>query len=113
MEKAKKHNVEILLPTDYVIASAFSNDAETGYATDQDGIPDEWLGLDCGEKSIKTFNEAIKRSKTILWNGPAGVFEFEKFAGGSLSMLNACVEAAKSGSAVIVGGGDTATCIKP
>jgi phosphoglycerate kinase len=110
MEKAKKHNVEILLPTDYVTASTFSKDAEVGYATDQDGIPDEWLGLDCGEKSINAFNQAIKKSKTILWNGPAGVFEFEKFAGGSLSMLDACVAAAKSGTTVIVGGGDTATC---
>jgi phosphoglycerate kinase len=109
MEKAKKYDVEILLPTDYVTASAFSKDAESGYATDQDGIPDEWLGLDCGEKSIKAFNKAIKKSKTILWNGPAGVFEFEKFAGGSISMLNACIDAAKSGATVIVGGGDTAT----
>lgn len=110
MEKAKKRGVEILLPTDYVTASAFSKDAEEGYATDQDGVPDEWLGLDCGEKSINAFNEAIKKSKTILWNGPAGVFEFEKFARGSISMLNACIEAAKSGTTVIVGGGDTATC---
>lgn len=109
MEKAKKYDVEILLPTDYVTASAFSKDAEAGYTTDQDGIPDEWLGLDCGEKSIKAFNEAIKKSKTILWNGPAGVFEFEKFAGGSISMLNACIDAAKNGATVIVGGGDTAT----
>jgi len=111
MEKAKKHNVEILLPTDYVTASKFAKDAESGYATDADGIPDGWLGLDCGEKSIEVFNEAIKKSKTILWNGPAGVFEFEKFAGGSISMLNACIEAAKSGSTVIVGGGDTATLV--
>jgi len=110
MEKAKKYNVEILLPTDYITGSAFSKDAEVGYATDADGIPDEWLGLDCGEKSIEKFNEAIKESKTILWNGPAGVFEFEKFASGSISMLNACIEAAKNGTTVIVGGGDTATC---
>ena len=110
MEKAKKYNVEILFPTDYITGSAFSKDAEVGYATDADGIPDEWLGLDCGEKSIEKFNEAIKESKTILWNGPAGVFEFEKFASGSISMLNACIEAAKNGTTVIVGGGDTATC---
>ena len=110
VEKAKKHNVEILLPTDYITASKFAKDAESGYATDADGIPDGWLGLDCGEKSIEVFNQSIKKSKTILWNGPAGVFEFEKFAGGSISMLNACIEAAKSGSTVIVGGGDTATC---
>jgi phosphoglycerate kinase len=111
MDKAKSHHVEILLPTDYVTASAFSKDAESGYATDQDGIPDQWLGLDVGKKSNEIFKEAIKKSKTILWNGPAGVFEFPKFAEGSLSMLNACVDAAKSGSTVIVGGGDTATCI--
>ena len=110
MEKAKKNSVEIILPTDYVTASEFSKDAEVGYATDEDGIPDSWLGLDCGEKSIAVFNEAIKKSKTILWNGPAGVFELPKFAGGSISMLNACIEAAKNGSTVIVGGGDTATC---
>jgi phosphoglycerate kinase len=110
MEKAKKHNVEIILPTDYITASAFSKDAEVGYATDAQGIPDEWLGLDVGEKSTKAFNEAIKKSKTILWNGPTGVFEFPKFAEGSLSMLNACIAAAKSGTTVIVGGGDTATC---
>jgi phosphoglycerate kinase len=111
MEKAKKHHVEILLPTDYVTASAFSKDAEVGYATDAEGIPDEWLGLDCGEKSINAFNETIKKSKTILWNGPAGVFEFPNFAKGSISMLNAAIGAAKSGSTVIVGGGDTATCM--
>lgn len=110
MEKAKKYNVKIILPDDYVTASSFSNDAEVGYATDKDGIPEGWLGLDCGEKSIKASNEAIKKSKTILWNGPAGVFEFPKFAQGSISMLNACIEAAKNGSTVIVGGGDTATC---
>lgn len=113
MEKAKKHNVEILLPSDYITASSFSKDADSGYSTDQDGIPDEWLGLDCGQKSIEKFNQAIKKSKTILWNGPAGVFEFPKFAGGSISMLDACIEAAKSGSTVIVGGGDTATCNTP
>ena len=113
MEKAKKYNVEIILPTDYVTASAFSKDAEVGYATDADGVPDEWLGLDCGEKSIKAFNEAIKKSRTILWNGPTGVFEFPKFAGGSISMLNAAIEAAKSGATVIVGGGDTATRMSP
>jgi len=110
MEKAKQHNVEIILPTDYITASEFSKDAQVGYATDAEGIPDGWLGLDVGKESIAKFNEAIKKSKTILWNGPAGVFEFEKFAGGSISMLNACIDAAKHGTTVIVGGGDTATC---
>jgi len=110
MDKAKKHNVDIILPTDYVTGNKFDRDAEVGYATDKDGIPDGWLGLDCGEESVEKFNEAIRKSKTILWNGPAGVFEFPNFAKASLSMLDACVAAAKSGSTVIVGGGDTATC---
>jgi len=111
MEKAKSKGVEILLPTDYVTGSKFGTDAEVGYATDADGIPDTWLGLDCGKNSIAEFNKAIKSSKTILWNGPAGVFEIPQFAGGSLSMLDACIEAVKSGATVIVGGGDTATRI--
>jgi phosphoglycerate kinase len=110
MEKAKKHDVDIILPTDYVTGDKFAKDAEVGHTTDKEGIPDGWLGLDCGEESVKKFDEAIKKSKTILWNGPAGVFEFPNFAKASLSMLDACVAAAKSGSTVIVGGGDTATC---
>lgn len=111
MEKAKRKGVEILLPNDYVTGSEFGSDAEVGYATDAEGIPDTWLGLDCGKNSIAEFNKAIKSSKTILWNGPAGVFEIPQFAGGSLSMLDACIEAVKSGATVIVGGGDTATRI--
>lgn len=69
VEKAKKHNVEIILPVDYVTANKFSKDADTGYATDADGIPDGWQGLDCGEKSIELCRDAISKAKTILWNG--------------------------------------------
>ena len=69
------------------------------------------MGLDAGPKSQKLFADAIKSSKTILWNGPAGVFEFDNFANGSKAMLEACVEAEKNGSTVIVGGGDTATVV--
>ncbi|KAF8252274.1 phosphoglycerate kinase-like protein [Wilcoxina mikolae CBS 423.85] len=112
VEKAKAHNVEIILPVDYITADKFSKDANTGYATDVDGIPDGWLGLDCGEKSQKLFKEAISKAKTILWNGPPGVFEFDKFATGTKALLDAVVDAAEKGTTVIIGGGDTATVAK-
>lgn len=82
-DKAKKNNVEIVLPCDYVIADKFDKDAKTDNATDETGIPDGWMGLDCGPKSIERYKAAIKKAKTILWNGPVGVFEFEKFAKGT------------------------------
>lgn len=109
MEKAKKNNVKVVLPTDYITADKFDKDASTGYATDSDGIPDGWMGLDCGDESIKLYKEAIADAKTILWNGPAGVFEFDKFAKGTKATLDAAVEAAEDGKIVIIGGGDTAT----
>lgn len=109
MEKARKHNVEVVLPVDYVIADKFAKDANTGYKTDAEGIPDGWLGLDCGEKSSELCKIAISKAKTILWNGPPGVFEFENFAKGTKSILDAVVEAAQKGTTVIIGGGDTAT----
>lgn len=83
VEKAKKHNVKFVLPVDYVTADKFDENAQTGYATDETGIPDGWMGLDCGEKSVKLFQDTIAEAKTILWNGPAGVFEFDKFANGT------------------------------
>ncbi|KAF2746397.1 phosphoglycerate kinase [Sporormia fimetaria CBS 119925] len=109
VEKAKKNNVKIVLPVDYITADSFSADAKTGYATDSDGIPDGWMGLDCGEKSVKLFQETIDEAKTILWNGPPGVFEFEKFAEGTRKTLDVAVKAAENGKIVIIGGGDTAT----
>lgn len=109
MEKAKANNVKVVLPVDYVTADKFDKDAKTGTATDKDGIPDGWMGLDCGPESIKLFEEAIGESQTILWNGPAGVFEFENFAKGTKATLDAAVSAAQSGKIVIIGGGDTAT----
>jgi phosphoglycerate kinase len=101
VEKAKKNNVKIVLPVDYITADKFDKDANTGYAEDKDGIPDGWMGLDCGEKSIKLYKEAIGEAQTILWNGPAGVFEFEKFAKGTKATLDAAVDAAQSGKIVI------------
>ncbi|KAJ9148958.1 Phosphoglycerate kinase [Pleurostoma richardsiae] len=109
MEKAKKNGVKVVLPVDYVTADKFDKDATVGAATDKDGIPDGWMGLDCGPESVKLYREAIAEAKTILWNGPAGVFEFEKFATGTKATLDAAVEAAQSGKIVIIGGGDTAT----
>ena len=111
MDKAKKNNVEIVFPVDYVTADKFDKNAQVGHADDQSGIPDGWMGLDVGEKSRQRFAEAIQKAKTILWNGPPGVFEFDNFAGGSKAVLDACVEAEKRGSTVIVGGGDTATVV--
>ncbi|EED24080.1 phosphoglycerate kinase PgkA, putative [Talaromyces stipitatus ATCC 10500] len=109
IEKAKKNNVNVILPVDYVTASKFGADAEVGSATDAEGIPDGWLGLDVGPKSVESYKKAISEAKTILWNGPPGVFELEPFASGTKATLDAAVQAAQSGSIVIIGGGDTAT----
>ncbi|ANB13682.1 phosphoglycerate kinase [Sugiyamaella lignohabitans] len=112
VEKAKANNVELVFPVDYVTADKFDKDANVGSATDKSGIPSGWQGLDCGPESIKLYEAAISKAKTILWNGPPGVFEFEKFANGSKQTLNAVVKAAQNGSTVIIGGGDTATVAK-
>ncbi|KAI8370485.1 3-phosphoglycerate kinase [Radiomyces spectabilis] len=109
VEKAKAKNVKLIFPVDYVTADKFSPDAKTGYATDSEGIPDDYMGLDCGKESNKIFAEEILKAKTILWNGPTGVFEFEKFANGTKSALDAVVEATEKGATSIIGGGDTAT----
>jgi phosphoglycerate kinase len=112
MEKAKARGVKIHLPVDYITADKFSPDATTGSADDKSGIPDGLEGLDCGPKSRQIFAEAILRAKTIIWNGPAGVFEFEKFAEGTKSMAAAVAQATANGAITVVGGGDTATAAK-
>ncbi|MCJ1433998.1 phosphoglycerate kinase [Xylographa pallens] len=109
MEKAKKNGVQIVLPCDYVTADKFDKNAKTGSATDEEGIPDGWMGLDAGKKSIELYKKTISEANTILWNGPPGVFEFDAFATGTKAVLDAAVEAAQSGKTVIIGGGDTAT----
>ena len=109
MEKAKKNGVQIVLPCDYITADKFDKDAKTGSATDEEGIPDGWMGLDAGKKSIELYKKTISEANTILWNGPPGVFEFDAFATGTKAVLDAAVEAAQSGKTVIIGGGDTAT----
>ncbi|TIA85246.1 hypothetical protein E3P99_04042 [Wallemia hederae] len=110
-EKAAKHNVKILLPSDFVITQEFSNDGVNKVVKDTEGIPDKWEGLDIGPDSRVAFGEEIKKSKTILWNGPAGVFEFPTYAQGSNALLESSIEAQKNGSNVIIGGGDTATVV--
>jgi len=111
VEKAKKNNVKLVFPIDYVTADKFDKDAKTGSATETEGIPDGWMGLDAGPKSRELFRKTVLEAKTILWNGPPGVFEFPAFAEGSTSLLDANIEAAKNGAVVIVGGGDTATVV--
>ncbi len=110
--KAAAKGVKITLPVDFVCADKFDANANTRAATAQEGIPDGWMGLDAGPKSIGLFNAAIGRAKTIIWNGPSGVFEFEKFAGSTKAMAAAVASATAAGATTVVGGGDTATAAK-
>ena len=110
IKKAKDKGVNLILAEDAKIADAFSNDANTDFV-DADKIPDGWLGLDIGPKTETIYAEAIKNSKTILWNGPTGVFEFENFSHGSFSVAEAIVEATKNGAFSLIGGGDSVACI--
>jgi phosphoglycerate kinase len=110
MQKAKDKGVKLILATDAKIADAFSNEANAKYCP-VDQIPDGWMGLDVGPESEKLFAEAIKSSKTILWNGPTGVFEFDNFSGGSRAVGEAIVEATKDGAFSLVGGGDSVACV--
>jgi len=112
MEKAQKKNVKIHLPVDYAIADKFDKNANTGVATDEEGIKDGWMGLDIGPKSCEQFAEVVHRAKTILWNGPMGVFEFPNFEKGTRSLMDSVVQATEKGTVSIVGGGETATCAK-
>ena len=112
MEKAKKNNVKVVLPVDFVTADKFAPDATVGSATVEGGIADGIMGLDAGPKSRQLFADAIAQAKTIVWNGPPGVFEFDAFSQGTKAMLDACVKSCEAGNTVIVGGGDTATVAK-
>ena len=110
LKKAKDKGVNLILGTDCIAADSFSNDAQTIVCPSND-IPDGWEGLDAGPETRKAFAEAIKPSKTILWNGPAGVFEFENFTGGSRAIAEAIVEATDNGAFSLVGGGDSVACV--
>eukprot|EP00117_Sycon_ciliatum_P011234 scpid40359/ scgid12802/ Phosphoglycerate kinase len=112
MEKANRNNVKIHFPSDFVTADKFSTDAEVGSATVESGIPAGWMGLDVGPRSVEQFCSVVRRAKTIVWNGPLGVFEYPNFANGTKSIMDAVVEVTTSGATTIIGGGDTATCAK-
>lgn len=110
VEKANKNGVQLHLPVDFVTAEKFDEKAAVGSATVENGIPDGWMGLDIGPKTREEFKKPIERAKVIVWNGPAGVFEFDNFANGTKAIMDAVVEATKKGTITIIGGGDTATC---
>jgi phosphoglycerate kinase len=110
--KAKEKGVRIHLPVDFITGDAFSPAANTGSATVESGIPDGWEGFDCGPKTRELFAKVIASAKTIVWNGPCGVFEFDIFAEGTKAMAHAVAAATTAGAITIVGGGDTATAAK-
>ena len=111
LKKAKAKNVKVHLPVDVVAADAFSNDAKTKIV-DVAQIPDGWQGLDAGPQSIQNFHDVVLQCKTILWNGPLGVFEMENFAKGTIALGNAIAEATKNGAFSLVGGGDSVAAVK-
>ncbi len=110
LDKAKENNTTIYLPSDNIAADKFAADADSK-VVDSYKIPDGWMGLDIGPKTIEEFSSIIKASKTILWNGPMGVFEFEKFATGTFSVAKALAEATDAGAFSLIGGGDSASAI--
>ncbi len=110
LEKAKQKNVSIHLPEDSVIADKFAADANT-QTSPSDAIPDGWMGLDIGPKAVGIFSEVIGKSKTILWNGPMGVFEMEKFQNGTKSVALAVADATQKGAFSLVGGGDSVAAV--
>jgi phosphoglycerate kinase len=111
LAKAKEKNVQVHIPVDVIAADAFSNDANTK-VVDVREIPDGWQGLDAGPKSLENFKKVILESKTILWNGPLGVFEMENFAKGTIALGNFIAEATEKGAFSLVGGGDSVAAVK-
>ncbi|MBS7352310.1 MAG: phosphoglycerate kinase [Muribaculaceae bacterium] len=110
IKKAKEKGVNLVLGTDCVAGDAFSNDANRQICPSND-IPDGWEGMDAGPETRKAFADVIKSAKTILWNGPAGVFEFDNFTDGSRAIADAIVEATANGAFSLVGGGDSVACV--
>ena len=110
MKQAKEKGVNLILGTDCIAADDFKNDANTQVCLSND-IPEGWEGMDAGPATRESFAAAIKSAKTILWNGPAGVFEFDNFAGGSRAIADAIAEATANGAFSLIGGGDSVACI--
>ena len=111
LKQAKAKNVQIHLPVDVIAANAFSNDAET-QVVDVNEIPEGWQGLDAGPRSKASFDQVVNQCKTILWNGPLGVFEMESFANGTIELGNSIAKATKNGAFSLVGGGDSVAAVK-
>lgn len=110
IKKAKDNGVNLLLGSDCIAADTFSNDAKT-QVVQANAIPEGWMGLDAGPETQKVFAEAIENAKTILWNGPAGVFEFDNFIGGSKAIADSIARATANGAFSLIGGGDSVACI--
>ena len=110
LQKAKDHHVKLLLPKDSIVADRFDASAVTGESL-SDTIPEGWMGLDIGKKAIAEFSETILQSKTILWNGPMGVFEMEKFQAGTKEIAKAVADATSKGAFSLVGGGDSVAAV--
>ncbi|HPZ25839.1 MAG TPA: phosphoglycerate kinase, partial [Kaistella sp.] len=111
LEKAKAQNVKVYLPVDTIIADEFNNDADRREADIYD-IPEGWMGMDAGPKSRDLFNDVILNSRTILWNGPIGVFEMPNFSAGTVALGDSIAEATKLGAFSLVGGGDSVAFVK-
>ncbi|NEQ08981.1 MAG: phosphoglycerate kinase [Moorea sp. SIO1G6] len=109
--KAKERGVELLLPTDVVIADNFAPDANS-QTVSIEAIPDGWMGLDIGPDSVKVFQDALADCKTVIWNGPMGVFEFDQFAKGTEAIANSMAELTKTGASTIIGGGDSVAAVE-
>lgn len=109
--KAKERGVALLLPTDVVLADKFAPDANS-QTVNIDAIPDGWMGLDIGPDSVKVFQEALADCKTVIWNGPMGVFEFDKFAAGTEAIAHTLAEIGKTGAITIIGGGDSVAAVE-
>ena len=110
LASAMDKGVQLHLPTDAVVADAFADNANTDVCSAK-AIPDGWMGLDIGPETIGAFGAAVKRAKTILWNGPMGVFEMEPFQQGTIAIANAVAEATDKGAFSLVGGGDSVAAV--
>jgi phosphoglycerate kinase len=110
LKKAEAKGVKFYIPVDHVVANAFSNEADTQLLT-SDHTPEGWMGLDIGPETIELYSKVIKSSKTILWNGPMGVFEMDKFQAGTKSIAFAVADATAQGSFSLVGGGDSVAAV--
>jgi phosphoglycerate kinase len=109
--KAKEKGVEFLLPTDVVVADKFDKDANS-QTVSIDAIPDGWMGLDIGPDSVKVFQDALASCKSVIWNGPMGVFEFDKFAVGTEAIAHTLADLTPKGVTTIIGGGDSVAAVE-